>query len=148
MLAPGARRLACAPPSPRAASGASRYAVSSRRGWIERGARDGRGVDPHLAGSLDDAGRLDVGGARGGAAGAESGAPAEGACFDGESRLDGLPQTTCTVTVTSVELPPHVANMGIVTFTASLPGFTAAEIHFGPDLGCGLVAPVGLAEPG
>jgi len=96
------------------------------------------------------AGGLGAGGAHGGAAGAEGGAasPADGAYFDGESRLDGLPETTCTVNVTSAELSPHIATVGIVTFTASLPGLTAAEIHFGPDLDHGLVAPVDLADPG
>jgi hypothetical protein len=133
MLAPGARRLACAPPSPRAASGASRYAVSSRRGWIERGARDGRGVDlTSPARSTTPAGSTSA--ARGAArraprAGRRRRAPASTA----RVASTGCLRTTCTVTVTSVELPPHVANMGIVTFTASLPVSPPAEIHFGPD---------------
>lgn len=71
-----------------------------------------------------------------------------GSYFDGTSRLVGLAKTSCTVTVTSAELSPAIATVGIVTFTSDLPGLSRAEIHFGPNADYGLVAPVDLSEPG
>ena len=73
------------------------------------------------------------------------GAPADNG--DG-SQLDALPETDCTVTVTSAELSPHIATVGIVTFTTSLAGLKSAEVKFGPDTSYGLLAPVDLTEEG
>jgi hypothetical protein len=85
----------------------------------------------------------------GGTAGAGGSAPGTGGSyFDGSSRLVGLPQTGCTVTVTGADIAPAIATVGIVTFSANLPGLSRAEIHFGPTTDYGLVAPVELAEPG
>jgi hypothetical protein len=64
--------------------------------------------------------------------------------FDGTSELIGLPQTSCTVTVTSSEVSPEIATVGIVSFTTNLPALNHAEIHFGLDTEYGLVAPVEL----
>jgi hypothetical protein len=70
-----------------------------------------------------------------------------GKYFDGSSQLAGLPTTGCTVTVTSSTVSPDIATVGIVSFTSSLPGLRAAEIHFGTSTDYGLVAPVDLDEP-
>jgi hypothetical protein len=50
--------------------------------------------------------------------------------------------------VTSSEVSEQIATVGIVSFTSSLAGITAAEIDFGPNTNYGLVAPVDLAEEG
>lgn len=92
----------------------------------------------------------------GGAAGASGGASGAGgkstsvigSYFDGSTRFDGLPETSCTITITRSELSPDMATVGVVSFTTSLAGLTAAEIHFGRDTGYGLVAPVDLTQPG
>ena len=68
--------------------------------------------------------------------------------FDGTSRLQDLPETNCTVTVTSAEVSPHIATVGIVAFTTNLADLATAEIHFGPDTAYGLVAPVAMNEAG
>jgi len=68
--------------------------------------------------------------------------------FDGKSRLTDLTETSCEVTVTSADIAEDMATVGIVTFTTTLPGLRAAEIHFGPDTEYGLVAPVDLSEEG
>jgi hypothetical protein len=60
----------------------------------------------------------------------------------GSSRFAGLPETSCTVTVTGSEVSPSIATVGIVSFTSNLAGLTAAEIHFGPNSDYGMVAPV------
>lgn len=67
---------------------------------------------------------------------------------DGSSRLKGLPETSCNVAVIGSELSPHIATVGIVSFSTSLVGLSAAEIQFGPDPAYGLVAPVDLKEEG
>jgi hypothetical protein len=79
-----------------------------------------------------------------------TGAPAGtgGSYFDGSSQLAGLPETSCTVTVTGREVSPHIATVGIVSFTSSLAHLSAAEIHFGPNTDYGLVAPVDLEAEG
>ena len=85
-----------------------------------------------------------------GTAGAGGGGPAQtgGSTFDGSSQLAGLPQTSCTVTVTGSEASPYIATVGVVSFTTDLVDLTSAEIHFGPDTAYGLVAPVDLDEEG
>jgi len=50
--------------------------------------------------------------------------------------------------VTRSEVSPHVATVGIVSFTTDLIAPTAAEIHFGRDTSYGLVAPVDLTAEG
>ena len=77
-----------------------------------------------------------------------AGASAPGTYFDGSSRLAGLPQTTCAVSVTSAYISPAMATVGVVTFMTSLPNVRAAEIGFGVDTHYGLVAPVDLTEAG
>jgi len=74
--------------------------------------------------------------------------PAGGSYFDGSSRLVGLPETSCTVAVTAAEVSPHIATVGIVSFTSNLADPSAAEIHFGPSTDYGLVAPVDLQAEG
>ena len=41
--------------------------------------------------------------------------------FDGVSRLDGLPEIGCGITVTNSHVSPNVATVGIVSFSTSLP---------------------------
>ena len=102
------------------------------------------------AGAMAGSAGLGAGGATGGSAGVggEAASTASDSYFDGSSRLAGLPETDCTVAVTSSEVSPHIATVGIVSFTSNLIGLTAAEIHFGPDTGYGLVAPVDLTQAG
>jgi hypothetical protein len=69
------------------------------------------------------------------------------ACGSKEQRTPGLREVSCTITV-SAAVSPDIATVGIVTFTSSLPNLRSAEIHFGPDIEYGLVAPVDLTEPG
>lgn len=57
--------------------------------------------------------------------------------------FDDLPETDCTVSVLDAELG-EIATVGIITFTADLPGIESAQIQFGRDEGYGLVAPVDL----
>jgi hypothetical protein len=88
-------------------------------------------------------------GAMGGSPGAGGSAPTtELGYFDGNSRLAELPETTCDVTVTSSEVSPDIATVGIVTFDTTLPDLRAAEIHFGRDTSYGLVAPVESTDEG
>jgi hypothetical protein len=68
--------------------------------------------------------------------------------FDGSSRFNGLPETSCAVTVTSSEVSSEIPTVGIVRFDTDLSGLTTAEIHFGLDRDYGLVAPVDLAAEG
>jgi hypothetical protein len=101
-------------------------------------------------GTMPSSGGNGSGGVAGGSAGAGGGAPSGtgGSCFDGRSRLVGLPETSCTVTVNGSEVSPYIATVGIVSFSSNLAGLTAAEIHFGPSTDYGLVAPVDLEEAG
>jgi hypothetical protein len=64
---------------------------------------------------------------------------------DGTSKLDGLPETTCTISVTSA-VSPAIPTVGIVTFDTTMVDVVAAEIHFGLDQDYGLVAPVVLTD--
>jgi len=57
--------------------------------------------------------------------------------------IDDLPETDCNVSVLSSELAA-IATVGVVTFSADLPGITQAQIQFGKDTNYGLVAPVDL----
>jgi hypothetical protein len=98
------------------------------------------------AGTTTGGGQLGPGGS--GGEGGEATSPALDSSFDGSSRFTGLPETSCAVSVTSAELSPHIATVGIVSFSSNLTGLSAAEIHFGPTTDYGLVAPVGLTEAG
>lgn len=60
--------------------------------------------------------------------------------------MDELPEVNCTVSILGSELAT-IQTVGVVTFSADLPGITSAEIQFGKDDSYGLVAPVDLAEP-
>src|SRR5690606_37835517 len=53
-------------------------------------------------------------------------------------------ETSCSVSITSAELSPQIGTVGIVEFSADLPGQTQAVIQFGETTGYGLVAPVEL----
>jgi hypothetical protein len=63
-------------------------------------------------------------------------------------RFEDLPETSCTITLTGAEPSPHIATVGIVTFTTNLAHVRAAEVSFGPDDLYGLVAPVELGADG
>lgn len=108
------------------------------------------------AGSAGDA--ADAGGGPNGGMGGESGGPCASASggqppfagngyFDGLSRLSGLPETECTITVTQGEISPTMATVGVVSFTTDLACLESAEIHFGLDVSYGLVAPANPSEP-
>lgn len=117
----------------------------------DAGAHDGEPGDDtgaHDRERSDDGGELTDAGPLTGADAAAEPSPSPAYAFDGVSRLNGLPRTRCTVTVTSAELSTEIPTVGIVHFSSDLAELSSAEIEFGPDTRYGLVAPVDLGEPG
>lgn len=60
------------------------------------------------------------------------------------SQVDGLPETSCTITVLGSDIA-QIQTVGVVTFSTDLAGVSIAEIQFGQDTSYGLIAPVDLA---
>jgi len=72
-----------------------------------------------------------------------SGTGAGGSGGTGDPPIDELPETNCTVNVMTSEVA-DIATVGVVTFSADLPGITSAQIQFGKDTSYGQAAPVNL----
>lgn len=102
--------------------------------------------DPGVGGT--GAGGTDNGGIGGTGAGGTNtgGGESGGGTGNGEtSELDGLPETTCDVSILSGNTSTDMPTVGVVTFSTTLSPVSKAEIQFGPDTGYGLIAPVNLS---
>lgn len=120
--------------------------VSGGSSAQDTGGSPSGGAPPQTGGSSSGGAPPQTGGGDSGGSGGDS--EADDLYFDGKSRLNALPETPCTVKVSSAEISPDIATVGIVTFTTNLANTVAAEIHFGPDTDYGLVAPVDLTLDG
>jgi hypothetical protein len=147
--------------------GSARGAFSSRLARVVTGTLLGFDVacgsgstftaQPGTGGNMVSGGRSNLGGAASGgtrAAGelSSTGGSASSATIGtptgGSSQSSDLPATHCTIAVTSAGISEDIATVGIVSFTSSLAGLTAAEIQFGRGTDYGMVAPVDLTEVG
>lgn len=87
------------------------------------------------------------GGGTPGSGGGNPGTGGGGTTADGLTDFSDKTIVSCGLTVTTSEISPDISTVGIVEFTASLAGATAAFIQFGETTDYTLEAPVDLAEP-